>query len=139
MSHRQRAAAIATLVLATCLPFILAAQPATAPEAAAKEWLAVVDKGDYQSSWDQAGSIFKSRMTAQVWGIIAATARAPLGAVTSRTTLKVTTSRTMAGQPNGQYAEVQFTSAFATKASAVETVSLQMESGHWAVMGYIIW
>jgi uncharacterized protein YcnI len=138
MGQKQWAYAIATLVLAVCLPFGLSAQPTTAPDTVAKGWLVLVDKGNYDSSWEQAGSVFKSRITAQAWGSAAASARAPLGAIVTRTTQKVTTSSTLAGLPDGQYAVVQFTSAFKNKASATETVSLQMESGHWAVIGYFI-
>ena len=138
MGQKRWACAIAALVLALCLPFGLSAQPATAPDIVARGWLVLVDKGNYQSSWEQAGSVFKTRVTAQAWGSAAASARAPMGAIVTRTMPKVTTSSTLAGLPDGQYAVVQFTSAFASKASAVETVSLQMESGHWAVIGYFI-
>jgi hypothetical protein len=131
MGQRHWAYAIATFIPAVVLSFGLSAQTATAPDTAAKDWVLLVDNGNYQSSWEQAGGVFKSRVTAQAWESAATSARAPIGPLITRTTAKVTTSSTLPGLPDGQYAVVQFTSAFKNKASATETVSLQMESGHW--------
>jgi Protein of unknown function (DUF4019) len=44
----------------------------------------------------------------------------------------------MAGLPEGKFVVMQFSSIFANKAVAVETVGLDTEDGHWAVIGYFI-
>jgi len=64
--------------------------------------------------------------------------REPLGAIMQRKLFNVTFSNTAPGLPEGKYAIVQFGSRFANKAVAGETIWLDMENDHWAVIGYII-
>jgi hypothetical protein len=47
-------------------------------------------------------------------------------------------SQLSSGVPDGNYAIVQFRSAFQNKAAATETVSLMLDNGKWKVAGYFI-
>lgn len=116
----------------------LLAQPSATPDAAAKRWLFDVDGGDYAKGWDRAGGPFKAQMTAPVLQSKIAPVREPLGAIMQRKLFNVTFSNTAPGLPEGKYAIVQFGSRFANKAAAGETIWLDMENDHWAVIGYII-
>ena len=114
------------------------AQPSATPDAAAKLWLFNVDGGDYAKGWDRAGGPFKAQMTAPVLQSKIAPVRESLGAIMQRKLFNVTFSNTAPGLPEGKYAVVQFSSRFANKAAAGETVWLDMENDRWAVIGYFI-
>ena len=60
------------------------AQSDAAMEAAALEWLALVDKQDWQASYAAAGRIFREPNTVESWRSASERARIPLGAVASR-------------------------------------------------------
>ena len=123
---------------ATFIFIAAAAQPTKEPEAAAEEWLHLVDNGDYDKDSTQAGSVFKASASDPQWRKVVVPARAALGAVVSRDVKEVKLSNTLPGMPSGQYAVVQFNTAFSHKAAAVETLSLDSENDHWAVIGYFI-
>jgi hypothetical protein len=109
-----------------------------APDDRARQWLTLVDDGNYADSYAQAGAVFKSHVTADGWARQAGAAREPLGAMSSRTLKSVTMAKTLPGMPDGQYAIVQYESAFAHKAAAIETVSLMSGKDGWSVVGYRI-
>ena len=115
----------------------MALPPAT-PDSAAKDWLLFIDGGDYTKGWYRAGSPFKAQITAAVLRSSIAPARVPLGAILQRTLFNVTLSNTAPGLPEGKYAVVRYSSRFANRAEAGETVWLDFEDSHWLVIGYII-
>ena len=93
---------------------------ATTAQRVAREWLALTDAGNAAASWDAA-------------------ARHPLGALTQRSVLSTEFTTSFPGAPDSKYAIVLFRSAFAKKADAVETVTLERESDDaWRVVGYVI-
>jgi hypothetical protein len=48
-------------------------------------------------------------------------------------------SRTLPGAPDGEYVVIQYSSQFANKASAVETVTpMREKDGSWKVSGYYV-
>lgn len=124
------------LILCLCLPAF--AQSIANPDAAARQWLLFVDGGDYAKGWDRAGIPFKAQITAPVLQSKIAPVREPLGAIMERRLFKVTYSSTAPGLPDGKYAAVQFSSRFANKDAAGETVWLEWEKDNWAVIGYFI-
>ena len=132
------AVAVTTLAVCACLSFEVLAQSPATPDAAAKQWLFYVDGGDYAKGWNRAGGPFKAQMTASVLQSKIAPVREPLGAIMQRKLFNVTFSNTAPGLPEGKYAVVQFSSRFANKVAAGETVWLDMENDHWAVIGYFI-
>lgn len=124
--------------LVSTTAFSNSASTATA-QAAAEQWLALVDASDYEKSWQQAGTAFKSAITAQRWAQVCAAARTPLGTVRSRSSQGIEPSATLPGMPDGQYATLKFAATFEHKASAIETVTLILEpDSQWRIVGYFI-
>ncbi len=129
---------LVTLGLSACLSFGSFAQSLATPDAAAKQWLLYVDGGDYLKGWQRAGDPFKAQATAPVLQSKIAPLREPLGAIMERRLFKVTFSNTAPGLPEGNYAIVQYSSRFANKPAADETVWLELEKDNWAVIAYFI-
>ena len=94
-----------------------------AARSAADKWLALVDAGQYKASWEQAGRA----------------ARMPVGAFQGRTLASSNYTTTLPGAPQGQYVVLQYTTRFADRANAVETVTPMLEAdGTWRVSGYFL-
>ena len=106
-----------------------------------ESWLAVVDKGDYTASYEEAASIFKLAVTKEDWLQKVRAARNPLGKVISRK-LKGTQYKTsLPGAPDGEYVVIQYDTSFENKrsASAVETITPTLDKdAQWRVSGYFI-
>jgi hypothetical protein len=106
---------------------------------AATAWLALTDGGRYAESWDASAALFKGAMTKPNWESALKSARAPLGALKSRTLKSATFARSLPGAPDGQYVVIQFDTQFANKAAAVETVTpMREKDGSWRVSGYYV-
>ena len=106
---------------------------------AAQEWLAVVDAGDYGTSWDQAAQLFKKSVTKEQWEQMLSAVRPALGAVVSRNVTSAVYSTTLPGAPDGEYVVIQFETSFANKKSAVETLTpMKDPDGAWRVSGYYV-
>lgn len=142
-----------TLILAT---FLLASQasapvapssmpaPAEAPSApaarsdaeleqAARTWLELVDRSDWQASFDAAGKSFRDVNTVEGWQNASVEVRAPLGAVQSRELVEV---KYVNAPPSG-YRSLAFFTTF-SGGEMVEVVTLEREADGWRVVGYII-
>ncbi len=105
----------------------------------AKSWLALVDAGNYQKSWDEAAPYFKERVKSGEWVKMVASVREPLGKVKSRELIGALFTKTLPGAPDGEYVVIQFRTAFQNKAEAVETVTpMKDDKGNWRVSGYYI-
>ena len=105
---------------------------------AADTWLALVDAARYDKSWDAAAAGFKAKVTAAQWTQAMQQVRAPLGAVKTRTFASAKRTTTLPGADAGDYAVVEYSTAFAAKPS-VETVVLSKEAnGQWRTSGYFI-
>ena len=125
---------------------VLAAGPAAAQDArestvqrAARDWLALIDKGDYAASWKQAGSKFRLAITPERWSESVTAVRGPLGPLVQRSMLSTTFTRTFPGVPDGDYALVVFRTALEKKTEGDETLTLEHEpDGAWRVIGYFI-
>ena len=102
-------------------------------------WLALVDAEKYGQSWDEAALLFRSAVMKVEWERAAKAARAPLGALKSRTLKSANFTRSLPGAPDGEYVVIQFDAQFANKASAIETVTpMRDKDGAWRVTGYHI-
>ncbi|MBX7491837.1 DUF4019 domain-containing protein [Qipengyuania sp. 1NDW9] len=108
-------------------------------EAEALEWLALVDAGDWDASFAEAGRTFRDPNTATTWREASEMARVPLGEVKERTTLTVGLVQTDAdGRENLEQAIVRFATSFENRKEAIETVTLEEDNGKWRVVGYLI-
>jgi DNA-binding CsgD family transcriptional regulator len=106
----------------------------TAAVQAARQWLALVDKGDWNASWNATGQAFKSLNTSERWAEVSEAVRTPLGAVVSR---ELIGEENVPAPPYG-YQLVKFRTSYANKAGAIETLSLVREGGEWRVVGCTI-
>jgi Protein of unknown function (DUF4019) len=135
--------AVCVVAIALLLGTLGVAQDMTAKtkaaEDAAEAWLRFVDSGDYSQSWIEASSLFKSHVTEKEWEQQAQAARGPLGALISRKLRWAQFKTELPGAPDGQYVVIQYDSSFASKKSAVETVTPMLDTdGKWRVSGYFI-
>jgi len=106
---------------------------------AAREWLALADSGDAQTSWNAMAKLFKDSISAESWGVSLREVRITLGPVSGRTVLSTQFSTKMPKAPDGDYALVIFRTAFAKKVDVRETVTLSHEpDGVWRVVGYMV-
>lgn len=100
----------------------------------ARRWLALVDEGRWDESWNATGRTFRELNTSEKWASVSEEARPPLGAVLSR----VTSSQEHLPAPPHGYEMIKFRTSFANRADATETVTLERESSGWRVVGYWI-
>jgi ketosteroid isomerase-like protein len=112
---------------------------ASAAQAAAHDWLALVERGDAQASWSAAGQKFQAAMPVSGWTEALKKMRVPLGAMKSRTIVKTSFQKSFPGVPDGDYALIIYTTSYANKADGRETLTLEREpDGKWRVVGYFI-
>ena len=108
----------------------------TAAANAAKQWLALVDSGEYANSWDQAASFFKEKVTKTEWESAVNRARAPLGKMESRQFKAAQYETKLPGAPDGKYFVLQYRTKFAG-GNQIETITPMLDKdGTWRVSGY---
>jgi len=113
--------------------------PEDAAQLAAESWLKVVDDAKYEASWDQGAKLFQGAVTKEQWKQAVTGVRAPLGKVISRKLKSRQYVDKLPGAPDGKYVVIQFDTAFANKAAAVETITPMLDpDGTWRVSGYFI-
>jgi len=106
---------------------------------AAEEWIALVDQGEYEESWEEASTLLKSVVTVDQWRQALIGARKPFGELKSRKLKNAEYVTSMPGAPDGEYVVIQFDTSFSKKETAVETITpLKDEDGVWRVSGYFI-
>jgi hypothetical protein len=116
----------------------LAADTSQQASDSAKAWLTIIDAGNYSQSWKDAGSSFQSAVTEAKWAEMAKPIRDSVGALLSRVPAGVEQTKSLPSAPPGDYAVVRFSTKFANKSDATETVIMLMDGGAWKVAGYFI-
>jgi hypothetical protein len=110
-----------------------------AAQQSAERWLAIVDKGDYADSYDEAASIFRLAITKADWVQKVRAARGPLGKLESRKLKHAQYETSLPGAPDGKYVVILYDTSLENKKSAVETVVPTLDKdGQWRVSGYFI-
>lgn len=139
MHRRAALAMLAALAASSIAPALLAQDPrALLAQEAAREWLALADRQDADAARSAAGAKFRDALAADRWRDALRSVRGPLGEVTQRTVVTTQLTRTLSGQPDGDYALVAFRTSWSRKPVGRELVSLEYESGRWRVIGYVI-
>ena len=105
---------------------------------AANEWLALVDAGDFESSWKSASSLIQQAVSASELEASITAARGLFGRFISREVVSATFTRSLPGVPDGEYVVIEYHSVYEKKQAAVETVTPMVEDGQWKVSGYYI-
>ncbi len=103
-------------------------------EDAAREWLALVDAGNWRDSFDAAGESFREVNTVAGWTEASEQARTPLGDMRSREVVEV---KYLNAPPRG-YRSIVFFTTFADGGEALEMITLEREPTGWHVVGYVI-
>jgi hypothetical protein len=105
----------------------------------AKQWLAFGDEGNWESTWDNASTLFKKTIDKEQWVTKVKSVRDPLGKLMGRKVIVVKFETSLPGVPDGEYVIAQFRTRWEHKAQSVETVSVVKESdGMWRVTGYFV-
>ena len=104
---------------------------------AAKEWLTLVDTGEYNQSWLTANKTLKEQSEKDDWANYLKAIREPLGKIISRKVTRTRTVTQIQGMPDGEYFQVQFEVNFANK-SGMERMTVAKEGGGWKVAGYMM-
>ena len=106
---------------------------------AAEVWLALVDCGKYELSWDASADYFKTAVDKAQWVKSLKAFRKPLGSVVSRKIKSSQHATNLPGAPDGEYLVIQYDTSFEHKKSTVETVTpMRDKGGQWRVSGYYI-
>jgi hypothetical protein len=129
------------LMLACFSPHTALANPNAEKAAisASLTWLALVDAGRYNESWQEAARFFKAAVTNQQWRVSMAAYRKPLGRLITRTLKSKTYATSLPGAPDGEYVVIQYATTFENKKSAIETITPMLDGdGRWRVSGYFI-
>jgi hypothetical protein len=138
---RRRAvfAMLAALAASSIAPASLAQDPrAVQAQEVARGWLALADRQDADATHRAAGAKFREALTVERWREALARERGPLGELVQRTVVSTKLTRTLPGQPDGDYAIVAFRSSWAGRSLGRELVSLEVEGARWRVIGYVI-
>lgn len=107
---------------------------------AATRFLELVDRGDYEASWQTAAAYLKNDIPLEQWLTRLAAVREAAGKIVERRQKKYIYSKNpKKGVPEGEYMVYIFSSRFANKDDLTETVTLMLEEdGLWRVAGYFI-
>ncbi len=110
-----------------------------AARGAALAWLALIDDEKYVESWDEAASLFKSRISRDQWVDAIRSMQAPIGKVRSRSFSGADFHTTLPGAPDGKYVVIRYRASFEHKEDAVEIVTPMLDQNDiWRVSGYFI-
>ncbi|MHA3775198.1 DUF4019 domain-containing protein [Verrucomicrobiota bacterium sgz303538] len=113
--------------------------PEQLAQAAAEQWLELIDNGKFGESWQSAATYFKTAVPEAQWKASIEAARKPLGKVVSRKLKGAKYTKTLPGAPDGEYVVLQYDTSFANKQEAVETITPMLDKdGKWRVSGYFI-
>jgi hypothetical protein len=107
--------------------------------ACADNWLALVDDGNYQESWQQAAQFFKDAVPEDQWEPMARAAREQLGKLFKRTLKFKQYATSLPGAPPGEYVVIQYLTIFENEPLVGELITpMKDKDGHWRVSGYFI-
>lgn len=113
-------------------------QKKQAAEQEAGKWLALVDGGQYEESWQRTAKLFRRQVSVEQWLQAMSAARSPMGNMTSRKLLSAVYRTSLPGAPDGEYVVLQYETSFNNKQNAIETITPMMDEGSWKVSGYYV-
>jgi hypothetical protein len=95
-------------------------KPEALAQKSAESWLALVDGGNYEDSWEQASAAFESQRTKEKWIGALQQARQPLGKMQSCRLASAQYSESLPKAPAGKYVAIRYQTAFEKISSATE-------------------
>lgn len=106
--------------------------------AAAQEWLALLDAGEYQACWEGGSVLMRGAVSPGQLAQSLRSALEPMGASQSRSLDGADYHETLPGAPDGRYWVMRFSATYARKQEATETVTAAWDGDAWRVSGYFI-
>ena len=100
-----------------------------AAKKAALDWVALVDGGKLDASWDDASAALKKAQPKAAWVKGLGESRATMGKVLKRTFLNHEVRMNPTGFPPGKYIIVRFTTAFEKHKDGAESVTVVQDGG----------
>lgn len=128
------------VVLVALAPSLAQAQNQAAVDSAkqaAQEWLTLLDADQFEATWQEGASFFKSQIDAEGWAQRIRSAHSTLDSLRSRSLVAARYTESLPNAPAGEYVIAQYRATYGTQ-KTVETVSLKKEQGEWRVAGYVI-
>lgn len=107
--------------------------------AAALEWLAFVDTGDYARAYAMEPERLRAATTEEQFIRSMEGRRAPFGRVLSRSFIGAAFTKKLSGSPDGRYESILFRTSFENKKLAAERVILSHESRQWLIVDYRVY
>jgi len=105
---------------------------------AALDWLALLDDGKYEESWQAGASAMQENVTAEQWSTALKDAREPLEPFGARKLLESRKVTDPQGAPAGEYIFLHYRTQAANEQTVTETVVLLEEGDAWKVAGYFV-
>jgi hypothetical protein len=103
---------------------------------AALDFLAVIDAGKYDETWDHLSILYKNRTTRQGWIDYLTKSRTPLGAPKRRLLKGVHQTKSLNNMPDSDYVVLLFETEFPALQKfpfVIEFVTMESEQGEWRV------
>jgi hypothetical protein len=107
--------------------------------AAALEWLALVDAGNYTEAYAMEPARLRAATTEEQFIRSMEGRRVPFGRVLARSFIGAAFTRKLSGSPDGRYESILFRTSFENKKLAAERVILSYESRQWRVVDYRVY
>lgn len=108
-------------------------------EHTAQVWLSPIDNQEYERSWLESATLFRSIVPKGDWIKQIRAIRQPLGQLKYRQLMSLTYKNQIPGGPDGQYVVIQYMTEFENKANAVETITPMLDKDNrWRITGYYI-
>lgn len=129
--------ALSLVLLALGLSAHADTAPVDAAEAAALEFLALVDEHRYEESYKTASTVLRNEVAQEEWAAHIRNIREPFGQLNQRTVVSSDVYDSLPDAPPGKYVIFTFDSSFENNSSAAEVVGVVKENdGSWRVVGY---
>lgn len=130
---------IALLITGATTPALAQSDDAKveAAKQAAQEWLALLDANDYEATWTEAASLFKSQITTEQWIKQIQQAHSSLDALQSRSVVAARYAESLPNVPEGEYVVVQYRTVYGDKRT-IETMTLTKDGDAWRTAGYFV-
>ena len=114
---------------------------------AAEEWLALVDAGDFEESWEHTSSHFKSDIfekdffrsgiSKHQWQSSLRTIQDSLGKAVARRLKSMRYTEVLPWEPDAEYVVLEYETTFKGQMNRTESVTMVREcDGEWRVSGY---
>lgn len=109
-----------------------------------QQWLALLDEGQYQESWEASGALMQQAVSADQWQQAIENVHEQLTMLTGsavdltqRELVEVAELEDQANLPEGDYRTLQYRVVHGDYVFA-EVVTVQLENGQWKTVGYFV-